>query len=111
VESESKEGEQNRLGMRRRRRRRSIPGPEISARISVTFSSLTWRTISSTGFFEYSLTSLIRRLSTEGEMFSFEDWERKRRRRRRRIRRGQQAEGGGAFNGESDLGRGAASER
>jgi len=33
-------------------------------------------------------------------MFSFEDWGR---RRRRRIRRGQQAEGGGACNLESDV--------
>jgi hypothetical protein len=47
-----------------------IPGPEISARMSVTFSSFTCNTMSATGFLEYSLTSLMSRFRTDGEMFS-----------------------------------------
>ena len=50
--------------------RRNAPGPEISARRSVTFSSLTCSLMSETGALVYSLTSLIRRLSTEDGMFS-----------------------------------------
>ena len=48
-----------------------VPGPWRSARMSVTLASFTCRTISETGFFVYSLTSLIRRFSTYGEIFSF----------------------------------------
>ena len=46
------------------------PGPEISARRSVKFSSLTCSLMSDTGALVYSFTSLMRRFSTEDGMFS-----------------------------------------
>ena len=46
------------------------PGPEISARISVKFSSLSCSLMSATGALVYSLTSLMRRLRTDDGMFS-----------------------------------------
>ena len=51
-------------------RAESTPGPRSSARRSVKFSSLTRRAMSWTGVLVYSLTSLMRRFSTEEEIFS-----------------------------------------